>query len=50
MLGSIEKGKYADLVLLSGDYMAVPDNEIEKLEPVMTIVGGQVVFEAPASR
>ena len=50
MLGSIEKGKYADLVLLSGDYMAVPENEIEKLEPVVTIVGGQVVFEAPTSR
>ena len=50
MLGSIEKGKYADLVLLSGDYLAVPENEIEKLEPVVTIVGGQVVFEAPISR
>jgi predicted amidohydrolase YtcJ len=50
MLGSIEKGKYGDLVVLSGDYMAVPENEIEKLEPVMTIVGGQVVFEAPTSR
>ena len=50
MLGSIEKGKYADVVVLSGDYMTVPENEIEKLEPVMTIVGGQVVFEAPPAR
>jgi hypothetical protein len=47
MLGSIEKGKYADIVVLNGDYMSVPENEIEKLEPVMTIVGGNVVFEAP---
>jgi hypothetical protein len=46
MLGSIEKGKYADVVVLSGDYMTVPENEIEKLEPVMTIVGGRVVYEA----
>ena len=46
MLGSIEKGKYADLVVLSGDYMAVPETEIEKLEPVMTILGGTVVYEA----
>jgi hypothetical protein len=46
MLGSIEKGKYADVVVLSGDYMTVPENEIERLEPVMTIVGGNVVFEA----
>jgi len=45
MLGSIEKGKYADMVVLSGDYMTVPESEIEKLEPVMTIVGGNVAFE-----
>ncbi|MGH9386587.1 MAG: amidohydrolase [Vicinamibacterales bacterium] len=45
MLGSIEKGKYADLVVLSGDYLAVPDDAIDELEPVMTIVGGKIVFE-----
>ncbi|HEY3160846.1 MAG TPA: amidohydrolase family protein [Vicinamibacterales bacterium] len=45
MLGSIEKGKYADMVVLSGDYMTAPENEIEKLEPVMTIVGGNVAYE-----
>jgi predicted amidohydrolase YtcJ len=45
MLGSIEKGKYADLVVLSGDYMAVPDDQINTLQPVMTIVGGKIVFE-----
>jgi hypothetical protein len=50
MLGSIERGKYADLVILSGDYMAVPVDEIERLQPVMTIVGGQVVYEAPPAR
>ena len=50
MLGSIEKGKYADLVVLSGDYLAVPDDGIDELEPVMTIVGGKVVFEARAPR
>ena len=45
MLGSIEKGKYADMVVLNGDYMTAPENEIEKLEPVMTIVGGKVAYE-----
>ena len=50
MLGSIEKGKYADVVVMNGDYMTVPENEIEKLEPVMTIVGGQVVYETPQPR
>ena len=48
MLGSIEKGKYADMVVLSGDFMAVPDDGIDELEPVMTIVGGQVVFDTLA--
>jgi hypothetical protein len=48
-LGSIEKGKYADLVVLSGDLMAVPDDQISSLEPAMTIVGGNVVFEATRS-
>jgi len=46
MLGSIEPGKYADLVVLNGDYLAVPDDRIDELEPVMTIVGGKVVFDA----
>ena len=46
MLGSIEPGKYADLVVLSGDYLAVPDDRIDELEPTMTIVGGKIVFEA----
>jgi predicted amidohydrolase YtcJ len=48
MLGSLEKGKYADLVVLSGDYMTVPNDKIDELEPVMTIVGGKVVFDAAA--
>ncbi len=48
MLGSIEKGKYADMVVLNGDYLAVPDNGIDELEPVLTIVGGKVVYEAGA--
>jgi predicted amidohydrolase YtcJ len=50
LLGSIEPGKYADVVVLSGDYMTTPENEIEKLEPVMTIMGGKVVYETPQSR
>lgn len=48
MLGSIERGKYADLVVLSGNFLTVPDEQIGQLEPVMTIVGGKVVFERTA--
>ena len=45
MLGSVEKGKYADLVVLNGDFLAVADDGIDELEPVMTIVGGRTVFD-----
>jgi len=31
--------------VLNGDYMTVRDDAIDELEPVMTIVGGKVVFE-----
>jgi predicted amidohydrolase YtcJ len=45
MLGSIERGKYADLVVLSGNFLTVPDDQLSQLEPVMTVVGGNVVYE-----
>ena len=50
-LGSIEPGKLADLVVLSGDYFdsnKVPDEAIRKLTSVMTIVGGKIVYQSPA--
>jgi hypothetical protein len=46
MLGSIEAGKYGDLVVLDGDYLGVPQDRIDEIEPVMTIVGGKIVFDA----
>lgn len=49
MLGTIEPGKYADLVVLSEDYFdsdAVSDEEIKQIGSVLTIVGGIVVFRA----
>lgn len=39
--GSIETGKYADLVVLDRDYMTCPEDEIKKIEPVMVLVGGK---------
>jgi predicted amidohydrolase YtcJ len=44
-VGSLAEGKQADLVVLNGDYLAVPDEELDRLQPIMTIVGGEVVFE-----
>jgi predicted amidohydrolase YtcJ len=46
-LGSIEVGKFGDVVVLSDDYfnaVRVPDESIRKLHPVLTIVDGKVVY------
>ena len=43
--GTIEPGKLADLVVLSADYMAVPEAQIKDINADMTLIGGKVVFE-----
>jgi len=43
-LGSIEQGKLADLVVLSGDYFSVPDESLKTLGSVLTVVGGKIVY------
>lgn len=43
-VGSIEKGKLADIVVLSNDLLKVPDEQIKKTKIVLTIVGGEVVY------
>ena len=45
-LGSLQPGKYADLVVLDRDYLTVPEDEIKDITPLMTMVGGRVVHEA----
>jgi predicted amidohydrolase YtcJ len=43
--GSIEVGKLADLVVLSQDILAVPDDALMKTEVLATVVGGRVLYE-----
>jgi len=43
--GSIEVGKLADLTVLSADIMKIAEPEILKTRCVMTIIGGEVVFQ-----
>lgn len=45
-LGSLQPGKYADLLVLDRDYLTVPEDDIKDLKPVMTMVGGKMVYEA----
>jgi predicted amidohydrolase YtcJ len=44
--GTIEVGKAADLTILSADIMQIPEAEILKTKCVMTVINGEVVFEA----
>jgi predicted amidohydrolase YtcJ len=44
--GSIEVGKLADFTILSADIMKVPEMEILKTRCVMTVIGGEIVYEA----
>jgi predicted amidohydrolase YtcJ len=42
--GTLEPGKFADLAVLSADYLTAPVNEIGKIKSLLTIVGGNVVY------
>ena len=44
-LGSLEPGKRADLVVLSDDVMTCGEGRIKAIAPVLTMVGGDVVFK-----
>ena len=44
--GSIEVGKLADFTILSADIMKIPEPEILKTRNVMTVISGEVVYEA----
>jgi predicted amidohydrolase YtcJ len=48
VLGTIEAGKYADLVVLNADVFdvkAVPDEAIRRVHSVMTLLSGKIVWE-----
>jgi len=47
-LGSIQPGKLADLVILDRDYLTIPADQIKDIKPVMTMVGGRIVYDAAA--
>ena len=45
-LGTIEVGKRADFTVFSADIMAIDEAEIPKAKALMTIVDGEVIYEA----
>jgi predicted amidohydrolase YtcJ len=43
-MGSIEAGKWADLIVLDKDYMTIPVEQIHTIEPEMTVFDGKIVY------
>src|SRR3989442_8438335 len=44
--GSLEVGKFADLAVLSKDYMTVPIEQIGSIESLLTMLDGKIVYAA----
>jgi len=49
ILGSIEVGKLADFVVIPVDYMTISAEDIWKIKPDMTVIGGDVVYTRPVA-
>jgi hypothetical protein len=45
-LGSLAPGRYADLLVLDRDYLTVPAGQIKDIRPLMTMIGGKIVYQA----
>ncbi|MFH1194424.1 MAG: amidohydrolase [bacterium] len=46
ILGSITKGKLADIVVLSNDLLNCPEDQIKKTKVLFTIIGGKIMYKA----
>lgn len=44
LIGMIQKGKRADIVVLDKDYMAIPNEEVHTIQPQLTIFDGKPAF------
>ena len=44
--GSIEPGKFADLVVLSEDYLSCPVDQIKDIKVLLTMVDGKIVYSS----
>ena len=45
-IGSLETGKLGDLLVLDKDYVTCSDEELKRIKPVLTVVDGDVVYDA----
>ncbi len=47
VLGSLEVGKWADLIVIDKDYLTIPENQIKEIKVLLTLVGGEPVYVGP---
>jgi predicted amidohydrolase YtcJ len=46
ILGSIEKGKLADMVVLSRNLFKIPEDKILETKVIYTIIGGEIIYSS----
>jgi hypothetical protein len=44
-LGTLEPGRWADLVVCSADVYTCPEADIPAIKPVLTLVAGEIVLD-----
>ena len=49
MKGTLATGKLADLIVLSEDPTQVSTDDLKDVEVLLTMVGGNIVYNKPAS-
>ncbi|WP_437292271.1 amidohydrolase [Sorangium sp. So ce406] len=50
VVGSIELGKFADMIVLDQNFLQIPEDDLGKIQVLMTIVGGKTVYTADSFR
>jgi hypothetical protein len=45
-IGTVELGKFADLIILTGDPLTVDPNDLWELEVLLTMVGGKIEYQS----
>ncbi|WP_437313579.1 amidohydrolase [Sorangium sp. So ce385] len=50
VVGSIEPGKFADMIVLDQNFLQIPEDDLGKIQVLMTMVGGKIVYTADTLR
>ena len=46
-IGSLEIGKWADVIVIDRDFFTIPETEISDIQVLLTILGGDIVYASP---